>query len=742
MALAGHGWAADGASAAAHGAAGGHGAAAGNGSTGSGKAEGLLVAEVILLLVVGRLLGEAMQRIGQPPLVGQLLAGIVLGPSIFGALLPDWQKFVFPSDPAQRGMLDGLSQIGILMLLLLTGMETDLKLVRRVRLAAATISLAGIAVPFACGFVLGQFLPSSILPGDGGRLVPSLFLGTALSISSVKIVAMVVREMNFTRRDLGQVIVASAIIEDTVGWVIIAATFGIAGHGRIDALDLARTIGGIALFLVFSFTLGRPLVFWLIRWANDSFRSEFPVITAILAIMGVMAVATQLLGVHTVLGAFVAGVLIGESPILTDHIQQQLRGLISAFFMPIFFGLSGLSADLTILGDPHLLILTIGLVLIASVGKFTGAFVGASVGRMRPREAIALGCAMNARGSTEVVVASIGLSMGALTQNLYTMIVTMAVVTTLAMPPMLRSALARIPLRPGEKERLEREAIDERGFVPNLERLLLAVDNSAIGRFAARIAGLIAGAHGMPVTILKLDAAPSRTNEPMLEPDPLATAVKSGAAAAAAAKATTEEAEKPEKVHLTTRAQTASIAEEARKGYDLLLVGTEQSHDENGVFLPTITQLTAGFQGPLALLVQRAHELVPPLDPSARILVPVNGSPSSRHAAEVAFVLARASGARVLVLFVSLGSQEKDATLRQEENVLKDMIELAERHSAAAATRIARRGAAAAAILEEARRRSMIVMGVSVRPGERLFFGNTAAAVLAGTKKPVLFVAS
>ena len=176
---------------------------------------------------------------------------------------------------------------------------------------------------------------------------------------------MVVREMNFMRRNLGQMIVATAIMEDTCGWVIIAITFGIAGAGGgggaqgVSWLNLAETVGGVALFLLFCFTAGRWLVFTAIRWVNDNFRSDFPVITVILVIMGVFAEITQLLGVRTVLGAFMAGVLIGESPILTDHIQGQLRGMITAFFMPIFFGMSGLAADLTILKDWHLAALTV-----------------------------------------------------------------------------------------------------------------------------------------------------------------------------------------------------------------------------------------------------------------------------------------------------------------------------------------------------------------------------------------------
>jgi Kef-type K+ transport system membrane component KefB/nucleotide-binding universal stress UspA family protein len=766
------------------------GKTAGNGASSSGKSEALLVAEVLLLLVVGRLLGEGMQRIGQPALMGTLLAGIILGPSLFGWLWPGAQHFLFPKDEAQKGMIDGLSQIGILMLLLLTGMETDLKLVRKSGAAAIAIALCGIAFPFACGYLLGQFGPALLFGGVGGgsRLVPSLFLGTALSISSIKIVAMVVREMNFMRRNLGQIIVATAIMEDTCGWVIIAITFGIAGAGSngtgpegIAWLDLAKTVAGIVLFLVFCFTAGRWLVFSAIRWVNDNFRSDFAVVTAILVIMGALAEVTQLLGVRTVLGAFMAGVLIGESPILTGHIQTQLRGMITAFFMPIFFGLSGLAADLTILKDGTLMGLTALLVVIASVGKFSGAFAGAMLGRLSWREGIALGCAMNARGSTEVIVASIGLSMGALSQNLYTMIVTMAVVTTMAMPPMLRAALRDLPLSREEETRIARETLDQRGFLPRLERLLLAVDESAVGRTAARFAGLLAGAHGMPVTILKLNAdlrqaakvkpgrkaaedgentshveqpdetgtaqreisgAQSRVESAAdLKTDPLAREVKAGAKKSAARVKADEAEPEPEKVHLTERVPVDSpadvIRDEARKGYDLMFIGLEKSVEDGG-FAPEVTHLAAGFEGPLIIFANGREAL----SRRSRILVPVNGNPQSRRAAEIALALARATGAQVHTLFVSQTDGHSRTRLR-EERVLKDMTELGERYGVAVTTRISPRSAAAGAILKEAARNfSMIVMGVAARPGEELFFGNTATAVLKDWQKPILMLAS
>src|SRR6185369_4237250 len=221
---------------------------------------------------------------------------------------------------------------------------------------AFSVSVAGILLPFISGFALGEFMPESLLPNPDQRLMVSLLLGTALSISSVKIVAMVVREMNFLRRNVGQIILASAVIDDTIGWIIIAVIFSLASHGSLDAAALAKSIIGTLAFLGISLTIGRPIVFHLIRWTNDTFVSELPVVSLILVLMAAMALITQAIGVHTVLGAFVAGILVGESPILTRQIDMQLRGLIAGLFMPVFFGLAGLGADLTILKDQTLLL--------------------------------------------------------------------------------------------------------------------------------------------------------------------------------------------------------------------------------------------------------------------------------------------------------------------------------------------------------------------------------------------------
>jgi Kef-type K+ transport system membrane component KefB/nucleotide-binding universal stress UspA family protein len=717
-----------------------------------GPSEVVFLSQLIILLLFGRLLGELMQQVGQPSVMGQLIAGIILGPSVFGWAFPDLQHDLFPRTLEQKAMIDGMSQFGILLLLLLTGMETDLRLVRKVGKAALSVSITGVAVPFICGVTLGQFMPDWLLPHPDQRLLTSLFLGTALSISSIKIVAAVVREMGFTRRNLGQVIVASAICEDTIGWLIIAVTFSLAEAGTIDVMSVAKSVLGTAVFLLASFTIGRRIVFFLIRWVNDNFKSEFPVVTVILAIMGVMALITHFIGVHTVLGAFIAGVLIGESPILSKHIDEQVRGLILGFFMPVFFGMAGLSTDLTVLKNPNLLMMALVLIAIASVGKFTGAFLGGALGGLTRRESLALACGMNARGSTEVIVASIGLSMGAISQNLFTMIVAMAVVTTMAMPPMLRWGLARVPLGKEERARLEREEFEGKGFVPNLERLLLVVDESPNGKLASRLAGLIAGQRGLPITVLPLQKAVPNTAKAKPEMDSEGAEIIAKAAAERTGNGDENETPlAPTDITVRTPEKPAeeALKEEATKGYDLLFIGAANTKKKSGGFHSDVARVASAFDGPLALVVGNKALLEHAGECPPKSLVPVIGTEVSRRAAEVAIALGRACHSSVTALYVSSrrtngGSRRPLRSRRQQQSILKDIVEIADRYDYRIKTAMRTNVAPDTAIVATAKRggHDLIIMGVNRRAGDSLDFGDTATAVLEKADSSILFISS
>jgi nucleotide-binding universal stress UspA family protein len=363
---------------------------------------------------------------------------------------------------------------------------------------------------------------------------------------------------------------------------------------------------------------------------------------------------------------------------------------------------------------------------------------------------------MNARGSTEVVVATIGLSMGALSQNLFTIIVTMAVLTTMAMPPMLRWSLARLPLRKAEKERLEREEQEAKGFVPNLERPLLAIDGSANGKLAARIAGLFAGSRGMPATLIKIgNGKASGNGKAAAKADDGEMQETPEAVVKIAAESVPRKPEEERKaIDIITKSADEKpeevIAEEAGKGYDILFVGIQRTLARGGEIHPDVSRLTAKFEGPLAVVDARNGHAETPLDGELKILAPVNGTNTARNAAEVALVIAQASKAPVTVLFVSQrapGAKKTRRgmrTRRHEQAILKDIAGLAESYGVQCRTAILADIAADDAIVKETERgkHNLIVLGPSRRAGDTLFFGDTTASVLEKSKASLVIVSS
>jgi Kef-type K+ transport system membrane component KefB/nucleotide-binding universal stress UspA family protein len=719
-----------------------------------GASLAVFVAQLIVLLTAGRALGELMQRVGQPPVIGQILAGVLLGPSVLGTIAPAAFHVLFPDGATQKAMLDAVAQLGILLLLLLTGMETDLSVFREARRPAISISLSGIVIPFLCGLAVGLLLPPALLPHPEKRLITALFLGTALAISSVKIVALVVRDLGFVRRTIGQIILAAAILDDTIGWIIMAVTFGLALRGTIDLTSVAQSVIGTLLFLTLSFTIGRRLVFRLIRWSNDHLQSELAMITSILVACLLLALLTNAVGVHFVLGAFVAGVLVGQSPILTKRIDSQLRGLIVALFMPVFFATAGLSADLRALAHPDLLLLTAVLIAVASLGKFSGAFLGGRLGGLSYAESLAVGCGMNARGSTEVIVASIGLAMAVLDQRLFTAIVAMAVVTTTAMPPTLRWALRRLPVSAEEKARLEREEFEAQGFLKQVERVLVAVDGSGSGRLASRLVGLLAGVRHLPTTVLQLPdvkgkGRPAPESKAQRSAQDLKAGVERGDAAA-----DPREGE----VEVLTRKQAttdpeAAIAAEAKRGYGLLVVGREPTA-HGARFDPQITRSARDFAGPFAITIARGPHAGHSGEHPLRILVPITGTRVSRHGAEVAVALAQASQGSLTAPHFS-PTRTRVMPWRQRfgrviaprataRAAIREIVELGEHYGLNVAGEIRSGGDPKDTILAAVRsgKHDLLVMGVSPRPGEELFFGEVTAGVLADAPCSLLLISA
>lgn len=403
----------------------------------------ILLVQLAALLLVARLCGEVALRCGQPPVIGQLLAGVLLGPSVLGALLPRVRAFLFPVEATQSSLMEVLSWLGVLFLLLLTGMETDAALLRRHRRPVTLIALTGIVLPFGLGVALGHALPETMLTTPESRLVLSLFLGTALSISSVPVIARILQEMGLLQQRVGQLILASALADDTVGWVILSMVARFAARGTIEPVEAGRAVLGTAAFLLFCALLGGRLVNGFLALVKERCRGDYCLTTACIVLMLAGAAVTQFLGVHALLGAFVVGILLRRSPDVTEEALQPVAALTSAVFAPVFFASAGLKVNLVLLDNPAILWVGFLLVASAAVGKIAGGYLGARFGRLPHWDALSIGFGVNARGAMGLIVGVLGFSLGILTVEMFSLIILMVVLTTALTPPLLRWSTAR-----------------------------------------------------------------------------------------------------------------------------------------------------------------------------------------------------------------------------------------------------------------------------------------------------------
>ncbi len=434
----------------------------------------LILIQLSLLLLVARGLGELMRQINLPPVVGELLAGVVLGPSLFGLLLPDLQGFIFPKSQEQSNLLSVISWLGVLFLLIVTGLETDLKLILRKGKTALVISLGGIIVPFITGFGLGWLLPDSLLVDPDKRLVFSLFIATAMSISAVPVIAKVLMDLNLIRRDIGQVTLAAGMTDDTIGWILLSVVSGLASSGTFDFRTIFHSVSAAILFLAIAFTIGRTIVDQILRWVDDYVGGVSASISIVVILSLGAAALTHALGLEAALGAFVLGILAGQSRRFSNEAGHLLEVFTAAFLAPIFFASAGLKVNLIALLVPQTLIFGLIVLAVACVGKFTGAYLGSRIGGLSHWEGLAMGSGMNARGAMEIVVATIGLSLGVLNPQMYSIIVMVAIVTSIMAPPLLRWSLSKVVIGEEEAQRLEQEEQDSRSFIKQIKRVLIS----------------------------------------------------------------------------------------------------------------------------------------------------------------------------------------------------------------------------------------------------------------------------
>jgi len=406
-----------------------------------------------LLLTSAKVLGHLAKRLGQPTVVGELSAGILLGPTLLGRVFPQVTEQLFPDEGTVAIMIAAVAWLGVVLLLAATGFEVDLGTLRRLGRAALTVGGASLVIPVALGYGLGQVLPDSFSGGEDRAALP-LFMGVALGISALPVVAKVLRELRLAKAGVGQIMLAAGMLNDVVGWallgVVAAVASGGVGGGTTPAVGLAIALGGALLTIVGGLTIGQRGVDRLLRFVRRHDASNGTMLGVSVIIVIIAGSITQALGVEAVLGAFVAGMVLARSPLGGRRVEQPLSTLADHVLAPVFFATAGLKVDLFAIVAPPLLWWTLAILAVAVGAKVLGGWVGARLGGFGNRDGLAIGVGLNARGALEIVVASLGLSLGVLSNEAYSAVVVMAVATSLMAPPLLTWLLQLDPDGPDE----------------------------------------------------------------------------------------------------------------------------------------------------------------------------------------------------------------------------------------------------------------------------------------------------
>jgi Kef-type K+ transport system membrane component KefB len=703
-------------------------------ATGGLSSEQLLTfwTSLTALLVVAHLLGALSRRFGQPSVVGELVAGIMLGPSLFGRVLPEAHAWMFGDDPVQNGLLLAVSWIGVLLLMTVTGFETDFKLLRRLGRASAAVSAGSLLVPLAGGVVLGMMLPQSFIGPAGSGASFILFVAVALSISALPVIAKVLFDLQLMRRDLGQITIAAGMTNDLIGWLLLGIVAGLASTEGFSATTLLPSLGGLAIFLVLAFTLGQRLVDRLLRRVRETSSRHSSLLATLVVVTLGAGVVTQWLGVEAVLGAFIAGIVLGQSRYADPHAEDVLERVTQGFFAPIFFATAGLSVDLGLLLTPAAGLWTLVIIVMAVVTKVAGAFIGGRIGGLSAVHSGALGAALNARGAFGLVIATIGLDLAVLNDTSYAAVVVMAMVTSMIAGPALMAILRGEHIGGDESARLAREEL---------------------------LAGSVAGASSalLPTRGGTNSIAMARIVDSMLQPEAFVTmltvhrstdvAGEREGATAARALSTLFTGRNVEWIDRVDDDTATAILNEARLGYGLMALG--MTHGERGGTLSrTLERVLAASPVPVLLISQGPGAVS--FEPHIRrILVSAITTRVGRAAQDVAFVLAERLDADVDAVHVvttpepvGIGPSDPASSLSGEE-LLADTADIAASFGRTAALYRAHGNMPAQQLLDHAERSGadLIVAGVDLSTSDdRAFLGYDAEYLLKHARQTVALV--
>lgn len=393
----------------------------------------ILLLQIIVIIIMAGLFGRLFRRLGQPPVMGEMVAGLIMGPSVLGFFFPEVMSFIFPQTSLETLRL--LSQIGVVLFMFVVGMELNVRHLREKGSAAVMISHASIVVPFLLGAALSLFLYRDLAPPETSFSAFALFIGVAMSITAFPVLARILEDRGLSQTYLGSIAITCAAVDDVTAWCILALVIAI-----VNATGVIVSLATVMFTLLFALAmlfLVRP---WLGRMVKETPRSTLHsrrLIAGMLAFVLACALITETIGIHALFGAFVAGVVMPSSVEFRSFLKDKLETFSSAALLPLFFAFTGLRTQVSLLNDWQSWALCGVIILVAIAGKLGGSMLMSRWTGMSWSSSFAIGVLMNTRGLVELVVLNIGYDLGILSGRIFAMMVLMALVTTFMTGPLL-----------------------------------------------------------------------------------------------------------------------------------------------------------------------------------------------------------------------------------------------------------------------------------------------------------------
>ena len=397
-----------------------------------------LLLQLSLMILAARLMGELVRRFNQPMVLGEIIAGVILGPSVLGMISPEFYQMMFPLTGDNSIVLEGIISVSVVLLLFIAGMEVELDLVWQQGKKALFTSLFALFVPLIIGFLVSYFIPSLFNLGENDDiLVFSLFIGTTLAITALPVIARVLMDLDIFKTKMGMVIIASAMIIDILGWIIFTIILSMMGE-ESGSLTVGQIVLITLLFTVSMLTIGKSLINRALPWINRRFAWPGGLLSVAMVLCFLSAAFTEYIGIHSIFGAFIVGVALGDSKHMSERAKEIVHQFINNIFGPLFFVSIGLYVNFV---TSFNLLIVIVLIVLALSTKLLGAYTGARLGGLKKYQSLAVGFGMNTHGTLEVILGAIALNNGLINEEIFVAIVIMVIVSIIISAPLMKYSL-------------------------------------------------------------------------------------------------------------------------------------------------------------------------------------------------------------------------------------------------------------------------------------------------------------